>query len=170
MSESKTIRLASAAKELNVGIATIVDTLHSKGFKEVANSPNTKLSEEQYNLLLKEFRSDIVTKEKAEQINIGKRKEEELLIKDVIKEIPKEEVIHTIKNEVEAPKILGKIDLDAPKKINKEEPKKVEEKKEEIPVKKEEEKPKKITKKQEEEIVVEKIEELRLKHYPARKF
>ena len=158
MSESKTIRLASAAKELNVGIATIVDTLHSKGFKEVANSPNTKLSEEQYNLLLKEFRSDIVTKEKAEQINIGKRKEEELLIKDVIKEIPKEEVIHTIKNEVEAPKILGKIDLDAPKKTNKEEPKKVEEKKEEIPVKKEEEKPKKITKKQEEEIVVEKIE------------
>ncbi|HUM50560.1 MAG TPA: translation initiation factor IF-2 [Chitinophagales bacterium] len=158
MSESKTIRLASAAKELNVGIATIVDTLHSKGFKEVANSPNTKLSEEQYNLLLKEFRSDIVTKEKAEQINIGKRKEEELLIKDVIKEIPKEEVIHTIKNEVEAPKILGKIDLEAPKKVSKEEPKKVEEKVEEIPIKKEEEKPKKTTKKQEEEIVVEKVE------------
>ncbi|MFN8282784.1 MAG: translation initiation factor IF-2 [Chitinophagales bacterium] len=155
MSESKTIRLASAAKELNVGIATIVDTLHTKGFKDVANSPNTKLTEEQYQILLREFRSDIVTKEKAEQINIGKRKEEELLIKDVIKEQPKEEVVHTIKSEVEGPKIIGKIDLGASKKTTKEEPKKEEEK----TAKTEEEKPKKTTKKSTtEEVVVEKQE------------
>lgn len=36
MSEGKITRLASAAKELNVGISTIVDHLHSKGFKDVA--------------------------------------------------------------------------------------------------------------------------------------
>ena len=35
MSEGKTIRLASAAKELNVGLATIVDHLHAKGFKDI---------------------------------------------------------------------------------------------------------------------------------------
>ncbi|HNA40372.1 MAG TPA: hypothetical protein PLR84_12760, partial [Chitinophagales bacterium] len=78
MSEVKTHRLASAAKELNVGTSTIVDHLHAKGFKDVANSPNTKLSEEQYEILLREFRSDMVAKEKAEAINIGKRKEEEI--------------------------------------------------------------------------------------------
>jgi hypothetical protein len=31
---------------------------------------------------LRDFRSDIDTKEKAEQINIGKRKEEEITIKE----------------------------------------------------------------------------------------
>jgi translation initiation factor IF-2 len=65
MSESKTIRLASAAKELNVGISTIVEHLHSKGFKDVASTPNTKLSEEQYDILLRDFRSDIVHQRKS---------------------------------------------------------------------------------------------------------
>ena len=120
MSEVKTHRLASAAKELNVGTSTIVDHLHAKGFKDVANSPNTKLSEEQYEILLREFRSDMVAKEKAEAINIGKRKEEEISIKEAIKETAKvekekEEVI-AVKHEVEGPKIVGKIDLDKPKK------------------------------------------------------
>jgi translation initiation factor IF-2 len=113
MSESKTIRLASAAKELNVGISNIVEHLHTKGFKDVASSPNTKLTEEQYEILLRDFRSDIVAKEKAVQINIGKRKEEELSIKEFIK---KEEEIQNLKREeVEGPKILGKIELDKPK-------------------------------------------------------
>jgi translation initiation factor IF-2 len=130
MSEGKITRLASAAKELNVGISTIVDHLHSKGFKDVASTPNTKLTEEQYDILLRDFRSDIVAREKAEQINIGKRKEEEITIKEALKEAPKvvvvekvevkevkkEEEITAVKHEVEGPKILGKIDLDKPKK------------------------------------------------------
>ena len=127
MSEVKTHRLASVAKELNVGISTLVDHLHNKGFKDVAGSPNTKLSEEQYSILLREFRSDKDVKDIAEQINIGKRKEEELTIKEVLKETPKvEEEIVSVKHEVEGPKIIGKIDLDKPKK------KKVEEKPVEI--------------------------------------
>ena len=127
MSEVKTRRLASVAKELNVGISTLVDHLHNKGFKDVAGSPNTKLSEEQYSILLREFRSDKDVKDIAEQINIGKRKEEELTIKEVLKETPKvEEEIVSVKHEVEGPKIIGKIDLDKPKK------KKVEEKPVEI--------------------------------------
>src|SRR3954470_12202101 len=138
MSEGKTIRLASAAKELNVGITTIVDHLHGKGFKDVANTPNTKLTEEQYDILLRDFMQSIAIKEKAEQINIGKRKEEELYIKDVIKETAKEtpkeevkpkekEVVHTIaKTEVEGPKIVGKIDLEETKKSKKKDEKKEE--------------------------------------------
>ncbi len=156
MSEIKTIRLASAAKELNVGISNIVDHLHAKGFKDVASSPNTKLTEEQYDVLLRDFRSDIVTKEKAEQINIGKRKEEELSIKEFIK---KEEELHSVKREeVVSPKIVGKIDLNPPKEIIEE--KKVEEEKivvveEEVPVK--------IKKKEEIHTVkIEEIEDLKV--------
>lgn len=126
MSEGKTIRLASAAKELNVGTSTIVEHLHSKGFKDVENKPNTKLSEEQYNILLRDFMQSIAIKEKAEQINIGKRKEEELTIKEAIKESKPEEVI-IAKAEVEGPKIVGKIDLDKPKKPKEKEEKKAEE-------------------------------------------
>ena len=77
MSETKTIRLASAAKELNVGIGTIVDHLQNKGYSEIDSKPNTKLTEEQYNVLLKDFSSSIEIKERAEQLNIGKRKDEE---------------------------------------------------------------------------------------------
>ncbi len=121
MSEGKTIRLASAAKELNVGTSTIVEHLHTKGFKDVENKPNTKLTEEQYNVLQRDFMQSIAIKEKAELINIGKRKEEELLIKDVLKEKakeePKQEEVHTIaKTEMEGPKVLGKIELNKPQK------------------------------------------------------
>ncbi|MBK9329802.1 MAG: translation initiation factor IF-2 [Sphingobacteriales bacterium] len=145
MSEGKSIRLASAAKELNVGTSTIVDHLHEKGFKDVENKPNTKLTEEQYNVLLRDFVQSIAIKEKAEQINIGKRKEEEISIKEAIQaakeEAKTEEVIHKIaKTDVEGPKVLGKIDLT-------EKPKKSEEKKKEEAAKTEEEKPKKTAKK-----------------------
>ena len=145
MSEGKSIRLASAAKELNVGTSTIVDHLHAKGFKDVENKPNTKLTEEQYNVLLRDFMQSIAIKEKAEQINIGKRKEEEISIKEAIQaakeEAKTEEVIHKIaKTEVEGPKILGKIDLT-------EKSKKSEEKTKEDVSKTAEDKPKKITKK-----------------------
>ncbi|MFN8238743.1 MAG: translation initiation factor IF-2 [Chitinophagales bacterium] len=145
MSEGKSIRLASAAKELNVGTSTIVDHLHAKGFKDVENKPNTKLTEEQYNVLQRDFMQSIAIKEKAEQINIGKRKEEEISIKEAIQaakeEAKTEEVIHKIvKTEVEGPKILGKIDLT-------EKPKKSEEKTKVDTSKTEEEKPKKAAKK-----------------------
>ncbi len=48
------IRLSKAAKELNVGMGTILDFLSTKGF-QVSSSPNTKLTVEMYTLLVKEF-------------------------------------------------------------------------------------------------------------------
>ncbi|MEZ5053421.1 MAG: translation initiation factor IF-2 [Chitinophagales bacterium] len=166
MSEIKIHRLASAAKDLNVGISTIVETLHAKGFKDVASTPNTKLTEEQYEILLREFRSDMVAKEKAEAINIGKRKEEELTIKEVLKETPKvEEEFIAVKHEIEAPKVLGKVDLDKPKKSKtpKEEPAAKIEEKVETPIVPEVEEPKEEIKINEEpitEIVEEKKNEV----------
>ncbi len=65
-------RLVKIAKELNVGVATIVDFLASKGHV-VENKPTSMISEEMHDILLKEFRSSMAEKEKADQIIIGTR-------------------------------------------------------------------------------------------------
>lgn len=55
--ENKTLRLSKVAKELNVGISTIVEQLNKKGIK-VEASPNTKIDNEKYEMLLKIFLHD----------------------------------------------------------------------------------------------------------------
>jgi len=67
-------RLFKVAKELNVGSDTIVTYLQDKGH-DISNGPNTKLSADQYEILLKEYASEKQLKEKAEQF-IERRKEE----------------------------------------------------------------------------------------------
>src|ERR1700743_3707159 len=82
MSEDKSVKLFKAAKELNIGINTIVEFLGAKGYK-IENKPTTKLDEDMYNTLLKEFAVDKIIKEEAKQISIGKiRKEEPGLVPD----------------------------------------------------------------------------------------
>jgi len=76
MSDDKTIMLLKAAKELNIGLATAVEFLAKKGYA-VDNKPNTKLSGEQYNVLLREFQGDKIVKEEANQIVIGKIRRDE---------------------------------------------------------------------------------------------
>ena len=51
------IRLNKVARDLNVGIQTAVEFLQKKGFTVEAN-PNTKITDEQYALLVKEFSKD----------------------------------------------------------------------------------------------------------------
>ncbi|MBK8624242.1 MAG: translation initiation factor IF-2 [Saprospiraceae bacterium] len=65
-------RLVKIAKELNVGLATIVDFLASKGHV-IENKPTSMVSEEMHSALLKEFSSSMAEKEKADQIIIGTR-------------------------------------------------------------------------------------------------
>lgn len=55
--ENKTLRLNKVARELNVGISTIVEYLNKKG-KKVEASPNAKISNELYEILLKAFPHD----------------------------------------------------------------------------------------------------------------
>ena len=74
MSEEKMIRLGQVARKLNVGTATIVETLAKKGF-EVENNPNSKVNMEQVEMLNKEFRSSALEKEEASNLSIGKRHE-----------------------------------------------------------------------------------------------
>ncbi len=76
MSEDKSVKLFKAAKELNIGIGTIVKFLGSKGFK-IDNQPNYKLDSDMYSTLLKEFAADKIIKEEAKQINIGKIRRDE---------------------------------------------------------------------------------------------
>ena len=65
-------RLFKIAKELNVGVGTIVDFLATKGHI-IENKPTSMISEEVHDLLLKEFRSSMAEKEKADKIIIGNR-------------------------------------------------------------------------------------------------
>ncbi len=74
MSEDKMIRLGQIARKLNVGTATIVESMAKKGF-EVENNPNSKISMEQVSMLEKEFKSSALDKEEASHLSIGKRHE-----------------------------------------------------------------------------------------------
>ncbi|MFP4619873.1 MAG: translation initiation factor IF-2 [Bacteroidales bacterium] len=65
--EKKVKRLSKVAKEFNVGIHTLVDFLNKKGYN-VDTNPNAKVSPEQYELLLKEYSSEIDVKRQSEKI------------------------------------------------------------------------------------------------------
>lgn len=67
------------AKEFNVGISTIVDFLGDKGHK-VEFNPNTKIEEDMYNLLAKEFAADKAVKEKSEKLGKEKSTRETITI------------------------------------------------------------------------------------------
>ncbi len=71
MEEAHSIKLFTAAKELNIGTGTIVDFLSNKGYK-IEKHPTTKLTQEMHDLLLKEFAFDkIINKEPKSIIPTG---------------------------------------------------------------------------------------------------
>ena len=75
MAESKkTIRLMKAAKEFNIGKDTLVQFLSEKGF-EVKNNPNTELSDDMYDTLMREYASEKAEKRKSEEIDLHKSEE-----------------------------------------------------------------------------------------------
>src|SRR5213083_65843 len=103
MAETTTPRLMAAAKEFNIGKDTLVDFLASKGFDREDLKPTSKLTEDMYNALQREFQGDKVAKIKSDQIDLPKgslqekkRKEEEEVMfrKEVKKAEPvKEKVV-----------------------------------------------------------------------------
>lgn len=162
MAEERTYRLSQVARKLNVGRGTILDFLSGKGF-EVDSSPNSKITQEQFSLLAKEFADSAMEKEEASGLTIGSKHsdnlviksnqeegkdsddEEEILIKDNSdkqtaapekRKAPEAEDSEKIigKQKLEGPKVVGKIDLDQKAKAKEEEPAKP---KEEAPAKEE---------------------------------
>lgn len=142
---SGTIRLNKVLKELNISIDRAVDFLNEKGI-EVERTPNTKIDQETYGVLIQEFQSDAKQKAASEEVVINKmpeRKPEPPKAEEPKPEKEeKPEKAITTKVELEGPKTVGKIDLDKLKpskpKEKVAEPEKKEESKKEVEVKKEE--------------------------------
>ena len=117
------IRLNKVARDLNVGIQTAVDFLQKKGFS-IESNPNTKISDEQYALLVKEFSKDKNLKIESERISQerhNKDKNKATVSIDgyeeqpaIDKELVEPQEIKTEIAEEYKPKIkqVGKIDLD----------------------------------------------------------
>ena len=105
------IKLIKACKELNIGMSTAVEFCKKQG-KEIATDPNTRIDDDLYLLLAKEFNKDMALKLEAER-QAQERQEREVPKSVAIDEPKKPEHIPT---EVAKPKVVGKIDLDADKK------------------------------------------------------
>ena len=103
------VRLNKVLTELNIGLQTAVDYLKNKKslgeIKDDANV-NTKISDEQYAALVKEFSRDKDVKKQANMIFPKKEKKEKPKPKETIKVETKEETRQTFTP-------LGKIDLDS---------------------------------------------------------
>ncbi len=143
-------RLSKVARDFNVGISTIVDFLHKKGF-DIDTNPNNKITDDAFHLLEKEYKGDISIKKESELINLKSHRgvHESISLEDVkdtghkhvdedyeddeviikghnpkkVEAVPhiepkpirperKEELITTNRQEIESPKVVGKIDLD----------------------------------------------------------
>ncbi|MBE6320963.1 MAG: translation initiation factor IF-2 [Bacteroidales bacterium] len=110
------IKLIKACKELNIGMSTAVEFCKKQG-KEIATDPNTRIEDDLYLLLAKEFNKDMALKLEAER-QAQERQEREIPKSVAIDEPKKPEHIPT---EIPKPKMVGKIDLDADKKRKAEE-------------------------------------------------
>ena len=137
-------QLIKVAKELNIGMGSIVDYLTEKGF-DVENKPNAKLSDGMYDALMKKFSDSKAEKQQADQIVIGTRpvvkpptpsvqaptlsshsqapaQEKKTINLFPPKETPKVdekpvvEFIERPKVILQQPKVIDKIDLNSPKK------------------------------------------------------
>lgn len=73
-------RLSQVARKLNVGRTTINDFLSDQGF-EVDSSPNSKITEEQFAMLSKEFADSALDKEEASGLTIGTKHADNLVIR-----------------------------------------------------------------------------------------
>ena len=118
MGNERKLRLIQVAKEFKVGLNTITDFLQKKGIKN-DGSPNTLVDAETYAVLEKEFganrsaanaRDSIRERISLKQTTItleGAKKQEREEEKEVV---IKSNVI-SVKDEIQQPKFLGKIDL-----------------------------------------------------------
>ncbi len=115
---------------MNVGVSTLVEFLHKKGFADVTEDLNQKLTDEEYNLLVAEYSQDKSIREEANrflQDRISRKAvpEEPLQEEKPAKPAKKEpEMIETVIPEepVIKFKTVGKINLETPKPEPKEEP------------------------------------------------
>ena len=105
------IRLNKVTRDLNVGIATVVEFLQKKGHT-IEASPNAKITEEQYAELVKEFSKDKNLKKESEKFIQERQNKERNKPTVSIEEEPKKEEEIDLRPSVKF-KPVGKIDLDS---------------------------------------------------------
>ena len=107
------VRLNKVLSELNIGLQTAVDFLKNKKLGEVKDemTPNTKISDEQYQALVSEFKGDKAVKTQAEMLFTKKikDKDKEKKVEKVEKAVTKTEEMMEQRTQL---KTLGKINLD----------------------------------------------------------
>ena len=109
-------RLSQVARKLNVGRTTIIDFLTEKGY-EVDRNPNSKITEEQFAVLSKEFADSAHDKEEASGLTIGTVHGDNLVIKansteKADKPADEEEIL--IKDNVVPPEVHETKEAEAP--------------------------------------------------------
>ena len=112
------IKLIQVQRKLNVGINTVVEFLHRKGFS-VEDNPNTRISDEQYALLVKEFGKDMPEKDYYNRFAAERVQKETPSVKEERPSEIKTEIPEDLK-----PKFVtkGRIDLDNSHKKTQEKP------------------------------------------------
>ena len=118
MAEVKTMRLNKVLREFNISLDRAVEYLSSKGF-EVESRPTTKISSEEYQILLEEFQTDKSKKVASKEVGEEKRKEKEEIriasereLEEKQKKIEASKKLIKAEVKLEGPKTLGKIDLE----------------------------------------------------------
>jgi translation initiation factor IF-2 len=92
------MRLSQVARKLNVGITTIVDFLNNRGF-DIDGKPNTKITDDQFRLLLGEFQGSALAKEEAAELTIGAKAENLVIDSDKrVKSSKESEEVIQVKN------------------------------------------------------------------------
>ena len=112
---------------MNVGVSTLVEFLHKKGFADITEDLNQKLTDEEYNLLVAEYSQDKTIREEANrflQDRMSRKSGPEEPQQEEKPAHKEPEMIETVIPEepVIKFKTVGKINLDTPKEEPKEEP------------------------------------------------
>lgn len=115
----KSLRLSQLAKECNTGVATLIEFLQSNGVEEKLR-PTSRVDEQFIQLALDKFAPDMAKKEQSEKVSQQKKEEKEKLKAELESKEeeskPAGEVIKA-RSSLSGPKMVGKIDLDKPAKV-----------------------------------------------------
>ena len=101
-------KISKAAKDFNVSIATVVDFLQKQGIT-IENNPNSRIDDDAYQLLIKEYKPDRELKSKSDQVSTDRKVKEAEATPVAAPAEPE-----PVRQMPAGPKVVGKIDLDRP--------------------------------------------------------
>ena len=111
MSEVKTIRINKVLRELNISLDRAVEQLAAHGF-EIDARPTSKISEQEYQLLLDAFQTDRTKREASEEVSEEKRKEKEAIRQRIEEDKETKAQVFQARTELKGLRKVGKIDLE----------------------------------------------------------